>query len=689
MNDQNDIPSGAQRKLAAIMFTDMVGYSALMQKDESLAIGLLDEHCTILRSIFPVCHGREIETIGDAFLVEFDSAINAARCAIAIQEALEARNKRSPGAERILVRIGVHLGDIVRREKRVYGDGVNVASRIQEQAGPGEILVSDDVARQLRNAPDIPMEAIGERALKNIVAPVKLFRVGPAAVKAATGTGHPGRPPGRSAVKKWLLAGVALAFVTTAILFLSPFQSTSVTRNSVAVLPFRNLSADKNDEYFAEGITEDVIAQVSRIGSVRVINSQSISRFRSDGMDRGEIARALDVETILEGSIQRDGEKVKITVHLVEASTGEQLWGQTYKSIFRDIFAIQEEIARGVAGGLQRQFFGPAGGESRAVGQSYVEAYDLYLKGRYHWNRRTPAEIMEAMTLFGQAAAKDSTFALAHVGLADCYAFFGAPEYGVSPPAETFPQAETAVNRAIGLDETLAEAHATLGSVFFNYHWDWKLAEKHFRRAIELNPNYANAYMWYADCLTALGRFDEAHSNIASAIPRDPLNLSVRASAGVAFYYSGKPDSALAVFRRIQAMDTAFVPVYLWLGLTYTELGRYEEGLEAVRRATLLAGRGPVLLTAGAFIRARMGDARGAREVIGELENLSKEMYVSPYYFGEIYHALGENDVAFRWFERAVREKSGAVVYMKVSPTLKSLRGSREFTTLLESAGLR
>ena len=692
METRDPTDARADRGLRAFMFTDMVGYTALTEKDAALAITLLEEQRVILRSIFPHHSGTEIDVIGDAFFVEFTSAVNAVRCAEAVRDAIMDRNEGSPQGEPILLRIGIHMGEAVYRGGKPHGDGVNVASRIHALAGPGEILVSAAIATQVRNIPRFGLDPRGSHLLKNVTHPVELFAVtrpgGPAAGPAKSARAQAPAPesPTPPSYRKWWILGSAVAVAACGLyllIFTPPPPAPASPRRSIAVMPFRNLDTNKETEYFAEGITEDIISHVSRIEGVRVIAASSVAAYRNTTLSKREIAAELQVESLLEGSVRKDGRRVKIVAELVDPSTGTQLWRDIYERILTDIFKIQDEIAVGVAGGLEAKFLvrAPAAGESR--GASYVEAYDLSLRGRYHWNRRTPSDIRAALELFGAAIAKDSTFAPAYVGIADCYTVFGSPEYGVLPPKVAYDTAESAIRTALRLDSTLAEAHATFASILFNYHWNWKDAERHFKRALALNPNYAAALVWYGDALLALGRFGESRALYDAARTLDPLNLNVRMSHGVLHFFAGRSDSALTVLDSVRVADTSFIPVYLWLGLALSEEGRDSTAIRYYDRAMGQVGRITVLLTAQAISFAREGNTASARAIIGELQSIADGSYVSPYYFGAIYSSLGDQRAALRWFSRAVEEKSGAIIYMKVNPLLKSLRRDPEFAPIL------
>ena len=366
--------SDEQRKLAAIMFTDMVGYSALSQRDDKLALELLEEHRELLREIFPRFNGSEIKTIGDGFLVEFNSALEAVQCAIAIQRALAKRNADAPAERQIQVRIGIHIGDVVHRAGDVYGDGVNIASRIEPLANAGGICVSMDVERQIRNALEARFEKLAPTELKNISIPMDLFRIVlPWERQAKAEGGRKKEETSRNATTKWIWAAGALALLfivgigwwwstlsrkTVPARDLPPTrqvnQSASVPDKSIAVLPFENLSEEKQNEYFADGVQDEILTDLSKIADLKVISRTSVMQYKT-GVARNlrKIGEELGVAHVVEGSVQRSANKIRVNAQLIDARNDAHLWAQTYDRDLADVFAIQSEIAKAIADQLQ------------------------------------------------------------------------------------------------------------------------------------------------------------------------------------------------------------------------------------------------------------------------------------------------------------------------------------------------
>src|ERR1700719_3334635 len=481
--------AGEQRKLAAIMFTDMVGYSALSQRDDKLALELLEEHRRLLREIFPRFNGTEIKTIGDAFLIEFHSALEAAQCAIEIQRTLAKRNHDVTAERRIELKIGLHIGDVVHRSGDVYGDGVNIASRIEQLAAAGGICVSMDVERQVRNALEARFEKLAPTELKNISVAMDLFRIvlpwqQPSKSEIRNPKSEIGQRPRTSAATKWigiaalLLLAIGLAWWfahqsgrTTKQVVSSPSLSTSratpstasaADRKSIAVLPFDNLSHDPENAYFAEGVQDEILTHLAKIGDFKVISRTSTEKYKSAPDNLREIAKQLGVANILEGSVQKASDQVRMNVQLINALNDAHLWADTYDRKLTDIFAVESEIAKSVVEKLQAKLNGRAEQELASRPTENPEAHELYLKGRYFWNKRGTENLRKSIAFFQQAIDKDSAYALAYAGLGDARSLL--PIYANTPPRDDVPAALAAARKAVELDDSLAEAHTSLAN---------------------------------------------------------------------------------------------------------------------------------------------------------------------------------------------------------------------------------
>src|ERR1700757_487658 len=446
-----------QRKLAAIMFTDMVGYSALSQGNPKLALELLEEHRQLLREIFPRFNGTEIKTIGDAFLVEFNSALEAAQCAIAIQRTLAKRNADAPAQRQIQVRIGIHIGDVVHRGGDVYGDGVNIASRIEPLAGPGGICVSMDVERQIRNALEARFEKLAPTELKNISVPMELFRIVLPWEKESEVRGHKSAVRERAAAptsrRLALIGGLVLVLIvaiswwwTTQSRRASPSPSApsamhAADQKSIAVLPFVDMSQAKDQEYFCDGISEEILDTLAKVEGLRVVARTSSFSFKGKNADVGEVANKLNVENVLEGSLRREGNRIRITAQLISARDGFHLWSDTYERELKDVFAVQDEITRAIVEALKIKLAVAPPARPR----QNTEAYDLYLQGLYLSNKSDEGSFRKSLSLFQRALEKDPNLARAWTGIAKDWGWL-ADAY--VKPLEAYPKVKEAASKA-------------------------------------------------------------------------------------------------------------------------------------------------------------------------------------------------------------------------------------------------
>lgn len=539
------------RKLAVIMFTDVVGYSALTQKDEKLALRLLEEHRAIVRPLVAKHDGHEIKTIGDAFLVEFSSALAATLCAIEIQKTLFERSESKPDAEAIRLRIGLHVGDVVYKENDVFGDGVNIASRIEPLAEPGGICLSEDVARQIQNKIDYSLVRLGKGELKNISLPVDLYRI--IRPWEERRFGFLDRLMFLLAQKKPRRIAIALVLgaVLIAALLLRPLTTSRgpLPTNSVAVLPFVNIGTDNRDEYFADGMTEELISTLSKIRDLNVIARTSVAKYRGVKLDITEIGNALRVGSILEGSVRTSGIEARISVNLVDVQSQKTILTREYTRSIKDVFAIQSDIAQSVTNALSVQLLSGEKESLEKNGTENNEAYRQYLLGRFHLSKRTGDEVVKAIGFFEQAVNNDTAFALAYAGLAESYTLAGNAGYGSLPRDQAIAAAKKFAWKAIALDESQAEAHASLAYVKFRIDWDWVGAEAEFKRALQLKPGYARAHEWYALFLSIRGRLDEAMEEMHRAQALDPLSASVSTGIGRILHFGHKYEDAIREFK--------------------------------------------------------------------------------------------------------------------------------------------
>jgi len=453
--------------------------------------------------------------------------------------------------------------------------------------------------------------------------------------------------------------------------------------DSIAILPFVNASADPNTEYLSDGITETLMNQLSQLPNLKVLPRTSVFRYKGKEQDPQAVGKSLNVQAVLTGKVVQSGDNLSISAELVDVRNNRHIWGDKYTRKVAEILVLQEEIARQISDQLRTRLSGEEKQRLTKRHTENTEAYHLYLKGRYFWNKRTQKDLKKSIEFFQQAIERDPTYALAYVGLADSYNLLGTR----LSPKEWYPRAKDAAARALGIDNTLGEAHAALGWAKLGYDWDWPGAEREFKRAIELNPNYPTAHQWYGFYLSVMGRHDEAIREATRAHELDPLSLQIGRDVGFRLYEARRYDQAIEQFRKTLELDPNFAPVRYTLGLAYVQKGMFENAIAELQQAVTLSGDNSIFIGTLGYAYARSGRKDDARKVIGDLKELSKRQYVQPYHFALIYMGLGENDRAFAWLEKAYEERSTRLIWLAVIPEWDGLRSDPRFTDLLRRIG--
>jgi serine/threonine-protein kinase len=451
---------------------------------------------------------------------------------------------------------------------------------------------------------------------------------------------------------------------------------------AIAVLPFVNASGDPENEYFSDGMTDELITALAKVEGLPVASRTSVFALKGIKEDVRTLGSRLNVSTVLEGSVRKAGNRLRITVQLTNVADGRSLWSERYDRELADVFAIQDEIAQTIVGTLRTTLLRDLGDPVPVRYTANLKAYNLYLKGRFWWNRRTQEAIAEGIRYFEQAIAEDADYALAYTGLADSYAL--QVDYRGAPVREGLERAKVEARRALELDESLAEAHTSLGWVTFVYDWDWTGAGRELDRALALNPRYSVARQWHSWFLIAMGQREAALAEGRLAIELDPASVSIRRSMGWLHYYARQPEEALEHLRRALAMNPTAEENHRLLGLAYLQLGQYDEAAAAFKESIALS-ENSALATAGiGAVAAARGRHAEARAVLVELTERASGRYISPVAFAMVHAALGESDEAFTWLDRAYDERRGWLCYLKVEPLLDGLRGDPRFARLLE-----
>jgi TolB-like protein/DNA-binding winged helix-turn-helix (wHTH) protein/tetratricopeptide (TPR) repeat protein len=484
----------------------------------------------------------------------------------------------------------------------------------------------------------------------------------------------------------WMWGGLAAAILVIAGIWFFQAQTNARHSNafrSLAVLPLRDLSPVQGQEYFADGITEELITSLAQSLPLRVISRTSVMRYKQTSEPITQIARELGVDAIVEGAVTRDGNRVKVTLQLIDAAEDRHLWAHSYERDFGDMFGVEDELSREMSAQIGHNLIVQPQSRTTRVRSVDPKAYEFYLQGRYFWNKRTDEGMEKAAVFFDQAIHADPGYPQAYVGLADCY-LFGQPR--TLPPKELPIKAKEMAHKALELDDRLGEAHATLGLIAENFEWDWGGAEREYKRAIELNPNYATAHQWYGEYLAFLGRFAESFEQLKTARELDPLSLVIIKDSGEAYYFARKYDEAVEFYRKTLDMDSGFTVGRRFLAMAYLQQEKFSDAVAELQTVTQVENSPDILAELG-YAYALSGGREKTRQVLHDLQRLSEQRYAPAHDFALVYAGLGDRDRAFEWLEKAYREHAG-LGEVGVDPRWDSLRGDPRFADLTKRMGL-
>ncbi len=706
------IESTDERKLAAIMFTDMVGYSALAQRDSKLALDLLEEHRRILREIFPRFHGSEIKTIGDAFLVEFGSALEAAQCGIEIQRALAKRNTDSPSGSHINIKIGIHIGDVVHRDGDVYGDGVNIASRIEPLAGAGGICVSMDVERQIRNALEARFVKFGTADLKNISLPMDLFRIvlpWEAEGQPLADSSAPARSPARLLVPACaflvLAAGWWLMRQWGQRQHEASEQShraesaasaplAAVDEKSVAVLPFVNLSDDKGSEYFSDGVSEELLTVLQKIPGLHVAARTSAFSFKGKNATAQEIGQKLAVAHLVEGSVRKAGDSVRIAARLTRADNGQELWSENYTRNLQDVFAVQMELAQTIVEQV-RSRFGGAGVDSKEKIQAEVkaavkggtqnaEAHQYFLQGRYFEVRHSDKDIHQALSNYERAIALDPQYAAAWAGVAQMHLWLAAfaSEGGQKPFDEHLVKARDDIARALSIEPDLTNALLPKSWLETSFDFNWSAAAQTVKKGLALAPSDPGMLIAAANLESSLGNLEGGTEYYRRAAELDPVNAQARGFYAFNLALMRRFTDAKVEFARFIELNPAAPWAHAGLGLAYLLNNNFEEAATEAQQDSGAWAR-LLIVSCARWAQKRVPESDAAlNELITSLSELAACQ------IAEAYAYRGEKDKAFEWLERARKQRDPGLSNVRKDPFLVNLQGDPRWNPFLQSMGL-
>ncbi|HMK20647.1 MAG TPA: adenylate/guanylate cyclase domain-containing protein [Chitinophagaceae bacterium] len=651
--DKNS-PDTQMRKLVAIMFADMTGFTAMMQEDEAKAKILRNRQQQTLETLIPSYNGTIVQFFGDGTLSIFDSAIDAVKCGIEIQKELQKEPK-------VKLRIGINSGDVVYDTKGLYGDCVNVASRIESIAVPGAILISDKVFDEVKNQKEIKTIPLGKFILKNVKMPVTVHAV----------------------------ANEGLVTPTSAQIGIKAGSD-----KSIAVLPFVNMSADPENEYFSDGISEEILNSLTHVEGIQVTARTSSFSFKGRNEDVREIGNKLGVGNILEGTVRKAGKKVRINVQLINTADGYHVWSETYDSELEDIFEIQDQIARKIVTRLKENFAITEKKENVIKPPTEnLDAYNLYLKGRYYWNKSNPEDILRAITTFEEAIKLDPNFALPYCSLSYCYSFMGSS--GLMPPSEAYPKAKDYTLKAIGLDPNHAESHLSLATIQFYHNWDFEGAEASLNKAQDLGLNsslFNQVHGWF---LIAKGDFEKAIEKIQQALALDPLSLPLISTLGDAYSFAGRFDEGLEQYNKLIEMEPNFRRGFEGRGMIYLAMGENEKAVKDFEQYHKLVGNPLKGLSSLGHAYAAAGQKDKALEVEKKLKlREEKEPGVLLHMdYAFLYSGMKQFDLAFEYLNKTYDQRMGiaclGMIFCIRYPMLNELKSDPRFKELTQKMGLK
>src|SRR6267378_2635439 len=581
---------------------------------------------------------------------------------------------------RLLALLVAQAGQVVTREE------------LRQKIWPTDVYVAFD--QGLNNAIKKVRDALGDSAdnsrfIETVARHGYRFLAPVSAVQPRSS-----EPPLRFGLRtgRTALIGLTAASVLVALAYSAWHRSVMRARPSsekaiLAVLPFDNLSHDPDQEFFSDGLTEEMIAQIGKLnpGRLSVVSRGSVAKYKNSSIAVSQIGKELHADYLLQGSVRRAPNRVRITVQLIQVRDQTDLWTESYDRELRDVLAVQDSVARTIADQIHITLTAERQTQFARPRQLDPAAYEAYLKGRYYWNKRTAEGLQNASVYFQLAINKDPTYSAAYSGLADCNS--GLTWHGFKSPAETLPKANAAALKAIEISPQSAEAHASLALVL-NHRMDWPGAEREFKRALQLDPNYANAHHWYGDYLSLRGRHDEALLEAKQALELDPLNLMIGTWVGLRYYLARKYDRAIEQGRNTVELDPNFAAAHLLLGQSYVQMGLHKQGLAELEKAASLSGNSPLYLAQVGVAYASARRKTEALRIIAQLQRVPSERYVSPYGLAQIYAALNDKEQTFKWLQTAYDDHAVWMSYVAVDPIFDRFRSDQRFQDLLRRLAL-
>ena len=636
------------RQLAAIMFTDIVGYTALMGDNEEAAFDLLNKNRLLQKPLIEQYGGKWIKELGDGVLATFATVTDAVNCACSIIK----------GCETIIglkLRIGIHQAEVVFENNDVFGDGVNIASRLQSVAPLGGICISDTVRNNIVNRKEILTRFIKEENLKHVKEPIRIYEI--------------------------VINGIST--VQRSDSFVYDESRKIIPEKSIAVLPFTNMSNDPEQEYFSDGMAEEILNSLSHLKDLKVAGRTSSFQFKGKNIDLPEIGRKLGVATVLEGSVRKQGSKLRITVQLINTNDGFHLWSEKYDRTKDDVFAIQDEISLAITENLKIILLDK---EKAIIAKNLTEnteAYELYLRGRFYLNKRL---LFQSLEQFKKAVELDPAFAKAHAGLADAYIILGF--YNFLPAIEVMPKAKLEADEALRLDNALCEPYCSLGLYFMSYEWNWQEAKKNFLRSLQLNPRYTQTHIWYGHYyLTWVeGKFDEGEKHLKTAIELEPFSSIGYINQYAVLLTAGKLEEAFEHASKGIEIDPDSLIAIRIMGIAYLHRKQYEKATEYLELASKISNRAVFNQVDLINLYTTIDNFKQAYVIMEELgARLNEGKYVSPCIMSFAEGFLGNVDEAMDWLEKAYDQQDAYLCILKYYPFVPiKLRQDNRFQSFLD-----
>jgi len=650
-------PQEFARKLSAILSADVAEYSRLMGEDEDLTIRTVTGNRKMMGTLIEQYKGRVVDSPGDNLLAEFSSVTQAVNCAVEIQRELAERNAELPEDRRMEYRIGVNVGDVAQEGDRIYGDGVNIASRLESLAEPGGICISGFVYNQVKNRLKLEYEYLGEQSVKNIKEPVPVYRV-----LSFTGTASHKVIEGKKAAGGEMIG--------------SSFSD----KPSIAVLPFANISGDPEQEYFSDGMTEELIGALAKLDGLKVISRTSAFYFKGKDVKLRQVAEELKVDNVLEGSVRKAGNQLRISAQLIKVDDDTHLWSETYDRELKNVFSIQDEISQAVVQNLKVKLLGRPAEPLVKDYTKNTEAYELFLKGK-HFENKGLFEFEKAIEFMEKAIKADPAYVPAYASLASIHYIFDT--FRSLPPWELNQKVNALIQKALEIDDNYALTYSPLGRIKIN-EYDWQGAEKSYKRSLELNPGHSDSHAGYSHYLGVVGRLNAAIVEIKHALELDPLSSWHRCFFHTYLIWMGRFEEAIEKSKETLELDPNNPWLLTTLAWALAGKGMYDKAISKVQGFRNI----PFF---GAYLGYFYGNAdrkEEAQKILDDFLDRSRQNYFSPYMIAQVYSGLGEKDKVFEWLEKAYEVKDPGNFKIKVDIVFHSLHSDPRWTEQLKKRGL-